>query len=194
MKRTIFVALFLMITAFPLMSFAQDQDPGKNQAETKATAEPAKLYSSYRMDYTWSEFDDGKKINTRTYTVLVGSIHGFGSIRVDSKVPVVTGSTNEVPTQYHPTQYQMMDIGVNIDSRIIDETPNGLKVLTNLDSTSFSQNPDSGDNHNRPPLVHQIKLSSETIVTPTKRTVISTVDDPGSKRSFQLEVIATKEK
>ena len=189
MKRKTFFVLVLMITAVSLMSFAQDQDSSKNQAETKATAEPAKLYSSYRMEYTWSEFDDGKKINTRNYTVLVGSIHGFGSIRVGSKVPVITGSTNEVPTQY-----QMMDIGVNIDSRIIDETPNGLKVLTNLDSTSFSQNPDSGDNHNRPPLVHQIKLSSETIVTPTKRTVISTVDDPGSKRSFQLEVIVTKEK
>jgi hypothetical protein len=69
-----------------------------------------------------------------------------------------------------------------------------MKIFTNLDSTSFSQNSEQAENRNHPPVVHQIKLSLDTVVPANKRTVIGTVDDPGSKRSFQLEVIVTKEK
>jgi hypothetical protein len=192
MKRNILFALVLTISVYPLISLAQDQDSGKNKPETTSAAERDKLSTPYRVEYTWSEFDDGKKINTRNYTVLVGTVHGFGNLRVGSKVPVVTGSAQPGANAF-PVQYQMMDIGVNIDSRV-DETPNGLKIYTNLDSTSFSQNPDQADNQNRPPVVHQIKLALDTVVPPNKRTVISTVDDPGSKRSFQLEVMVSKEK
>lgn len=191
MKRNIFFVLVLMISMFPLMSLAQDQEPAQNKPETKTDTEPARLSTPYRVEYTWSEFDEGKKINSRNYTVLVGTVHGFGNLRVGSKVPVPTGTFGAGPNA--STQYQMMDIGVNIDCRL-DETPNGMKIFTNLDSTSFSQNPEQAENRNRPPVVHQIKLSLDTVVPANKRTAIATVEDPGSKRSFQLEVIVTKEK
>jgi hypothetical protein len=43
-----------------------------------------------------------------------------------------------------------------------------------------------------PPVVRQIKISGNTLLVVGKPIVIGSVDDPNSKRSFQLEVTVTK--
>jgi hypothetical protein len=42
------------------------------------------------------------------------------------------------------------------------------------------------------PVLRQLRISGATIVTTGKPIVIGVVDDPNSKRQFQLEVTATK--
>ncbi len=42
------------------------------------------------------------------------------------------------------------------------------------------------------PVVRQIKISGDTLLVVGKPIVIGSVDDPNSKRQFQLEVTVTK--
>jgi hypothetical protein len=42
------------------------------------------------------------------------------------------------------------------------------------------------------PLLRQLRINASTVAMPGKPTVIGVVDDPNSKRQFQLEVTVTK--
>jgi hypothetical protein len=42
------------------------------------------------------------------------------------------------------------------------------------------------------PAIRQMKIDSSAIASPGKSTVIGAVDDPNSKRQFQLEVVVTR--
>jgi len=42
------------------------------------------------------------------------------------------------------------------------------------------------------PVLRQLKIESSTIGIPGKPLIIGSVDDPGSKKQFQLEVTVTK--
>ena len=43
-----------------------------------------------------------------------------------------------------------------------------------------------------PPVVREIKINGDTLLVVGKPIVIGSVDDPNSKKQFQLEVTATK--
>jgi hypothetical protein len=43
-----------------------------------------------------------------------------------------------------------------------------------------------------PPVVRQVQINGSTVVIPGKPMVLGVVDDPSSKRQFQLEVTVTK--
>ena len=72
---------------------AQDQKPAPPPAPAQSAHQtPAR--ETYRLDYTITEMEDGKKINTRTYSVMCedeGS-QTRGVLKVGSRIPVSTGA------------------------------------------------------------------------------------------------------
>jgi len=84
---------------------------------------------------------------------------------------------------------QYIDVGTNISARLV-ETADALQLEVRADLSNFAA-PDQ----QRPaamPLLRQLRINGTTIVTSGKPMVIGAVDDPNSKRQYQLEVTATK--
>jgi hypothetical protein len=52
--------------------------------------------------------------------------------------------------------------------------------------------PEQATGHESRPVVRQFKINASTLAIPGKAMVVGSVDDPNSKRQFQLEVTVTK--
>jgi len=156
--------------------------PAEAQDESKPKVNPL---APYRLDFSLDELQDGKKINTRHYTsqLVAGQEN---DIRIGLRVPVVTGDTKG------EKQYQYLDIGTNIkcDSR---ERGDDTELIVDAEVSDID-NPPSGAlvTPYLAPIIRQVKIEGRVLLTAGKPILIGSVDDPNSKRQFQLEVTATK--
>lgn len=147
--------------------------------------QPPQPSSTYKLDYLFSENQDGKRVNARSYTALV-RVRDRGSIRIGSRIPVAVGAA---PKEGVSTQWQYMDIGVNIDCRIEGELDSGIDLFTNADVTSLTD-----ERHFGNPIVRQSKIQVQNIVPLGKLVLLTSADEVDGTRRIQLEVTATKVK
>ena len=140
----------------------------------------SKSLSAYRLDFSLHELEDGKKVNTRQYSMnLVPGFTVFQDLKIGTRVPV----------EMKQGEMQYIDVGTNISARLV-ETADALQLEVRADLSNFAA-PDQ----QRPaamPLLRQLRINGTTIVTPGKAMVIGAVDDPNSKHQYQLEVTVTK--
>ncbi len=144
-----------------------------------------KVQSAYRLDFTVSEMEEGKKINTRQYAMNSRS-GDANEIKIGTRVPVETNRQGE---------FQYLDVGTNIWCRLrdaADVASLSSSVLLNVkaDITNFAMPEQQGQRVQ--PVIRQLRIEASTIGTPGKSLLVGTVDDPNSKRQFQLEVTVTK--
>ena len=140
----------------------------------------------FRLDFVIREVgDDNKTINSRAYSVVVGSNDDHPnyaantSIRTGSKVPVYTNGTNNF------LQYQ--DVGVNIDCRNAHLNQNSLSLNLSAEVSSIAETPGQGGT----PVVRQNKWDSAVTLPLNKPTVLFSSDNVSSKGRLQLELTAT---
>jgi len=146
----------------------QDSQP-EHSTEKKAAA--------YRLDFSINEVEDGKKLNGRRYTMR--TLDTFQELKIGTRVPVEAGGGN----------WQYLDVGTNIRSRVFDSQGSpGLDVRVDISNFAIPDQAKGGGQ----PIVRQMVISGSTLVTLDKPMLIGTVDDPNSKRQFQLEVTVTK--
>jgi hypothetical protein len=169
------VAKFLVITLFwsVPVSCAQDKSATSPQAEKEKAVEP------YRLDFTINEIEDGKKINSRQYSLNLNA-GDHNSIKIGTRVPV----------EVKQGEMQYIDVGTNI-SASLREHDNGLSLEVRADISNFAV-PDQASRSNSMPLLRQMQINGSTVVILGRPVVVGSVDDPNSKRQFQLEVVATK--
>jgi hypothetical protein len=151
----------------------------KQDAESAAAAEREKPVHAYRLDFSVNELEDGKRINTRQYSLNLNA-DDANEIKIGTRVPVESGHE----------QFQYMDVGTSIWCRI-GERPDGIPLSVRADISNFAI-PDQGTGHESRPVVRQFKINASTLALPGKPMVVGSVDDPNSKRQFQLEVTVTK--
>ena len=178
MKKSIVVnvAKFLVITLFwsVPVSRAQDKAAPRPQAETQE--KPA---DPYRLDFTINEIEDGKKINARQYSMNLNA-NDANEIKIGTRVPV----------EVKQGEMQYIDLGTRIWSRV-KERDNGLAVEVRAEISNFAI-PDQANRTNSMPLLRQMQINASTVTIPGRPTIIGSLDDPNSKRQFQLEVVVTK--
>ena len=151
----------------------------KQNTESTASAERDKPVHAYRLDFSVNELEDGKKINTRQYSLNLNA-DDSNEIKIGTRVPVDAGHE----------QFQYLDVGTSIWCRI-GERPDGIPMSVRADISNFAI-PDQGTGHESRPVVRQFKINASTLALPGKPMVIGSVDDPNSRRQFQLEVTVTK--
>jgi hypothetical protein len=145
--------------------------------------------ATYRLDFLLTEFESGKKVNARSYQLVVHSNGTREAARVGSRVPIVTGGTGSpAPLQ----QIQYMDIGVNIDCKL--EGPEDNLVLGGNVEVSGITAPAGGDATHGNPVVRQSRVSFSSGVTAGKQTTIANLDEVDGPRRMQIDVTATKVK
>lgn len=184
------LAVFVVILGVATgMSSAQENSSPKD-------AEQPKPVPAYHLDLTLNELENGKKINTRQYAMdliaersgavngLVRDFAGHGKeIRIGTRVPEET----------EPGKFDYIDIGTKIWCRLLeDETGLTLDARANISSLVPRSDTDPYRPNTRNPIMRQLLIEATTAVTPGKPTSLGTVDDPDSKRQFQLEVTVTK--
>jgi len=152
---------------------------GFGAATAQERTDSEKAQSAYRLDFSLSELEDGKKINTRQYAMnLVEGIQ-FQELKIGTRVPV----------EMKQGEVQYLDVGTNISARLQD-VKSALELEVRADLSNFATV--DQEQKSTMPVLRQLRISGTTIVTTGKPIVIGVVDDPNSKRQFQLEVTMTK--
>jgi hypothetical protein len=178
----------LMVGPATIRARAQDSAPAK--ASTDAV-EPG---HAYRVDFVINEIEDGKKINSRQYALNLNAGES-DQLKVGTRVPV----------EVKQGEIQYLDVGTSIWCRLRDHgnrepSDRGLRELSwlgndvmvnvNTEISNFAV-PDQQGASLRP-AIRQMKIESGTIAIVGKQMVVGSVDDPNSKRQFQLEMVVTK--
>lgn len=181
------IALFVAVISIGLCCgscTAQAQDDSKKEAPAQAAR--IQPVQPYRMDFAFNELADGKVVNTRHYSMNLTAGEA-NEIKIGARVPVATGSTASIDM----VQWQYLDVGTNIWAQLRDHGDEMILAVrsevSNLDTSSDSEHV-KGSN----PIVRQIKISGTTLLVVGKPILIGSMDDPNSKRQFQLEVTVTK--
>jgi hypothetical protein len=185
LAASVLISLLGLNAAAPGRAAAQRPVSAKESAtETKASA---KSSITYRLEFVWSEFQKGKRVNSREYSMLAQE-GAWGRLRAGTKVPVAVSDK----------QFQYMNVGMDMDCR--PQTAGDKVLLTvSAESTSFflpassstAAAPAAGEpTFRQNPVLRTMRANVESLVTPGKPTVISTLDDPSSDRRFELQVTA----
>jgi hypothetical protein len=176
MSKKLFVALTLCILA-SAATFVRAQDAAK----PSPLAEPG---HAYRLDFTLNELEDGKKINSRQYAMNVNA-GDQGELKIGTRVPV----------EVKQSEIQYLDVGTSIWCRLRDHRDVswlGGDLLLNVRSEMSNFALPDPQSQGMRPVVRQMKIDANTILVDGKMIVVGVVDDPNSKRQFQLDVTATK--
>jgi len=186
MRRTI--ALFVAVISIGLccgLCAAWAQDESKKEAPGQTTKfQPVQ---PYRLDFAFNELADGKAVNMRRYSMNMTAGES-NEIKIGARVPVSSASSPGTDIM----QWQYMDVGTNIWAQLREHGDELILMVrsevSNVDTSNESEYV-KGSNH---PIVRQIKISGSTLLVVGKPILIGSMDDPNSKRQFQLEVTVTK--
>ena len=190
-KRTLLLAvLSFMIAVLGCARAACAQEESKESGASK-TAKAEDSVDAYRLDVAFNELEDGKKLNSRHYSIdLTGGRPE--DIKIGTRVPVVSADCNSSassPSGGASEQYQYLDLGTHLSAQLISHG-NELHVSGDVSSLDTSAGPETSARLG--PVIRQIKIEGSTALVLGKPILIGSADDPNSKRQFQLEVTVTK--
>jgi hypothetical protein len=174
LNKIIVTAALISILMAGGVAIARAQD----SSASKSTPEAEKATNAYRLDFSVNEIEDGKKINTRQYSMNLNA-EDANEIKIGTRVPV----------EAKQGEFQYLDVGTNIWSRI-GERSNGLALSVRAEISNFAM-PDQQTQMARP-VLRQLSIKASTVAQLGKPMIVGSVDDPNSKRQFQLEVTVTK--
>lgn len=183
-KNSIFLAVALGGMLFAIWASAQDPAP---KAATQTESSESKTKSQgwdkpleeYHLDFSINELEDGKKINSRQYSMNLATNEG-NEIKIGTRVPVETKEG----------EFQYLDVGTSLFARV-GETRGQTELTVRAETSSFAM-PEGMEKRDLHPIIRQLKMGGTVLLPLTKTVVIGSADDPNSKRQFQLEVTVTK--
>jgi hypothetical protein len=159
---------------------------GQEQEDVKAKAAAAdeKSPHAYRLDFSVSEMEGGKKINARQYSMNMNG-GDENQIKIGTRVPV----------EAKQGEFQYLDVGTSIWCRLRDRSDlvwlvNDVSLKIRTDISNFAVPEQQGQQVR--PVLRQLSINASTLALVGKPVVVGSVDDPNSKRQFQLEVTVTK--
>jgi hypothetical protein len=156
--------------------------PKQDTNSTAKTSPSQRQATAYHLDFSLNELEDGKKLNTRRYSMNLTDAEGESGgqdLKIGTRVPI----------QSEGGKFEYLDIGTSIRARILHWiTPVILDV--NADISNFA----SADEATRSghPLLRQMRIGASTALILNKPMIIGSVDDPNSKREFELELTVTR--
>jgi hypothetical protein len=168
----------LLACFLPVVSAAQQQ---------QSLAQPKPLAHSYRLTYTLTVSDAGKRTGVQHFTMTISAPTNRGTMKLGEKIPVVTGSYNsEGKSTGSQTQFTYLDVGLNISATLTEE-PNGVQLVSKVEQSSAAPVPAKILDISEP-IIRQMVLENTSSVAPGKAVVIGSLDIPDSTRHSDIEV------
>jgi hypothetical protein len=171
----------------------EDKSEASSHAKMETTASPpgsnperSKTLQPYSLDFALNELQDGNKTNTRHYSMDLTAGKGSGDeIKIGTRVPVPVGPGGG-------NQFQYMDVGTSIWAALRESGGDDCQLEVRSEISDLDASPKKEQSGEIRPIVRQMTISGTTLLVTGKPIVIGTLDDPNSKRQFQLEVTATR--
>lgn len=136
---------------------------------------------AYRVTYTLTELDNGKRIGTSHFTVVV--VSGQRTVtKQGSKVPIVTGTVKGAANE---EQYTYLDVGLNIDSSV-DSYGTGVRLRSKVEQSAIAE--EKSVYAMRDPVVRQTVLEGTSFLSDGKPVVLGSMDVPGTSRRYDITV------
>ena len=143
----------------------------------------------YRITYTVSEIEDGRRIGVQHFSVEVVAGQR-ATLKQGSKVPVATGSYDAGKSQTQ-TQVTYLDVGMNFDVTL-DESDAGVQLRSKIEQSSIAE--EKSGVGPQDPVVRQTVLEGISRVQMGKPLVIGQLDVAGITRHLAIEVLVEAEK
>jgi type II secretory pathway component GspD/PulD (secretin) len=140
---------------------------------------------TYRLTYTITEVDDGKRVGTQHFSMVIVSGQRT-TMKQGSKIPVATGTVSETGSRSTETQFTYLDVGLNFDATL-DESVNGVRLRSKAEQSSLGA--DKSIAGIQEPVVRQTVLEGTSILTPGKPLILGSLDIPDSTRRLDIEVV-----
>jgi type II secretory pathway component GspD/PulD (secretin) len=139
----------------------------------------------YRLTYTITEVDGGKRLAPQRFSIIVAS-GSKTDLKQGSKVPIVIGTTDTGPgSQSSQVQYQ--DVGLEIEASL-NAYLDGVRLQTKLAESSVAD--EKSGVGPQDPIFRQTTLEATSTLAPGKPLVLGSMDLPGGTRRQEVEVVA----
>jgi len=154
------------------------------RGQTNSVPSPVQAgLKTYRLTYTLTETDGGKRVGTQRFAMIV--VSGRKTVlKQGNRVPLVSGSVST--SGGAQTQVQYLDTGLNIDASI-EESADGVKLNTAVEQSSISE--EKSGLGPQDPIVRQAKLEGTSILTAGKPLILGSMDIPSTARRLDIEVV-----
>ncbi len=140
---------------------------------------------AYRLTYTISEMDSGKRIGLQHFAMIVAG-GGRTTLKNGSRVPVATVGSASGSTTAQSSQVNYIDVGLSIDATL-DEFATGARLRTKVEQSSVAE--ERSGVGAQDPIVRQTTIEGTSFLTPGKPLVLGSVDVSGSTRHLDVEVV-----
>ena len=154
---------------------------------TKLLAELDRPHKSFRLTYTLTDSDGGKRIGVQHFSFVVLSGQRT-TLKNGTKIPIATGSYNDGSSgaKGEQTQFTYLDIGLNFDATLFD-SPGGERLVSKVEQSSAADHTTiSGVTE---PIIRQSVLTGDSMLQPGKPLVLGSLDIPDSTRHLEVEVV-----
>ncbi len=159
--------LFALLTLIAPLAVGQDQPVTGGQPV-------------YKVDFNIHDGTDTSAKAGRRYTILIDSSNK-GVFKVGNRVPLTTGGG----------QMNYVDVGVNIDCSVQENTSGRVRLHADLDLSTIlpvDKNAPAPSN----PTISQLKINVNAVVNPGKPTIVASIDDPATMRKVDVELTVTR--
>jgi hypothetical protein len=182
MRRFVSIVLMLLVATAAIAQDKPESKPARNDFSWAR--------SPFRLDYTIKEMEDGKVVNTRTYSMVMQSTEergrSTGEVKTGSRVPISTQVNKE-----GGSSIQYLDVGINIQAQLYVLENSNLLLSGGVDISTLASGTESVGIGGAP-IIRQIRANTTSEVTAGKANQIAALDDPISKHRFVIEVMPTK--
>lgn len=166
-----------------------DASPDDQALAQKIIDELDRVKKTYRVTYTLTEEDNGKRVGTQHYSVVVAQGQRT-TMKQGSKIPVATGSYSPTGSDANgsgvQTQFTYLDIGMNFDTTV-DAVQNGARLKAKIEQSSVGDEKTiAGVNE---PVVRQTVWEGISLLTLGKPIVLGSVDVTGTTRRIEIEAL-----
>ncbi len=154
--------------------------PDQQQIAQNLVANLDILKPTYRITYTLTEIEDGKRIGTQHYT-LAATDGQHVTLKQGSKIPLVTNTSGK------DTSFQYIDVGVNFSVEA-DAAGNGVLLKSKVEQSSVPE--EKAISNIQEPVIRQAVLEGATLIQLNKPFILGSIDVVGSTRRIDVEVVA----
>ena len=140
----------------------------------------------YRLTYTVTDSDNGKRTGTQKFAVLAAAGQRT-TFKQGTRVPIVTGMFEKSESVHENTQIQYVDVGLMIEATVTG-APDALSLRSKIEQTGIVEETNAMSDHD--PKLRQTVLDESFQLVQSKPIVLASIDFPGSTRRQEVEVVA----
>jgi hypothetical protein len=172
--------IFLVPSQNAIVVSGTAEDMTTVQTILDAIDKPHKLY---RLTYTFTDTDGGKKVGLERYTTVVAAGQR-ALMKQGSRVPLVVSSTTGADGPALSRTY--LDVGINLDSTV-DAYGQGVRLKSKVEESSLAE--EKSGLGPEDPVIRQTLLEGVTVLTLGKTGPVGSLDIVGSTRHVEVEAL-----